>query len=90
MTILDYSPEGDMGRTRKTVKPERKPYRFTIIKEQDREIMEFLDSIPKPMRGRIIVEGLKLLRKNYDSPGDEVQTDTQKEPLPEFKGTFDF
>jgi len=90
MTIFDDSPEGDMGRTRKTVKPERKPYRFTIIKDQDREIMEFLDSIPKPMRGRTILEGLKLLRKNYDSPGKEVQIDTQKEPLPEFKGTFDF
>jgi hypothetical protein len=90
MTILDYSPEGNMGKARKTVKPARKPYRFTIIKEQDREIMEFLDSVPKPMRGRIIVEGLKLLRKNYDSPGGGVQTDTQKEPSLEFKGTFDF
>ena len=79
-----------MGRTKKTVKPERKPYRFTIIKDQEREIMEFLDSIPKPMRGRAILEGLKLLRKNYDSPEKEVQTDTQKEPLLEFKGTFDF
>jgi hypothetical protein len=79
-----------MGRARKTVKPERKPYRFTIIKDQDREIMEFLDSIPKPMRGRIILEGLRLLRKNYDSPGEGVQTNTQKESLPEFRGTFDF
>jgi len=90
MTIFDDSPEGDMGRTKKTVKPERKPYRFTIIKDQDREIMEFLDSIPKPMRGRTILEGLKLLRKNYDSSGEGVQRDTQKESLPEFKGTFDF
>jgi hypothetical protein len=79
-----------MGRARKTVKPKRKPYRFTIIKDQDREIMEFLDSIPKPMRGRIILEGLRLLRKNYDSPREGVQTNTQKESLPEFKGTFDF
>lgn len=85
MTILNDSSEGDMGRTRKTVKPGRKSYRFTLIKNQD---MEFLDSIPKPMRERIILEGLKLLRKNYDSPKEGVETNTRKEIPSEFKGTF--
>jgi hypothetical protein len=28
-----------------------KPYRFTLLEDRDREIIEFLDSIPKPIRG---------------------------------------
>ncbi len=78
-----------MKKGRKTVKPERIPYRFTILKEQEEEIINFLNSIPKPLRGKVIVEGLKVLKKNYDSPGVEGQTNTIKAPPPELNESFD-
>ena len=68
-----------MGRKRKAL--------IYLIKDQDREIMELWTPSPN-MRERIILEGLKLLRKNYDSPKEGSETNTRKEIPPEFKGTF--
>jgi len=48
-----------------------------------------MDSIPKH-EGKDNSRRIKtsLLRKNYDSPNEGVETNTRKEIPPEFKGTF--
>jgi hypothetical protein len=42
-------------------------FRFSLIegKERDLKVMEFLNSIPKPLRGELIIEGIRLLMDNF-------------------------
>ncbi len=72
-----------MGTVRKTQKRERKLYRFTLDKIRYGELIELLDSIPKPLRGEYIAESIKIARPHFNlkSPNPE--------PPVEFKGTFD-
>jgi hypothetical protein len=46
-----------------TIQKNYKPYRFTLLEDRDKEIIEFLDSIPKTHQGVMILKGLKLLIK---------------------------
>ncbi len=38
----------------------RRTYRFSLSEDTHHDIVEFLDSIPRPLRGAHIAEGLKL------------------------------
>jgi len=55
-------------RQRKNSKTRRTYYRFSLIedKERDMEVMKFLNSIPKPLRGELIIEGLMLLKETFN------------------------
>ena len=57
-----------MKRQRKNSKTRRTYYRFSLIedKERDMEVMKFLNSIPKPLRGELIIEGLMLLKETFN------------------------
>jgi len=83
-----------MRRIRKTVRPARKPYRFTLLVEKDKDLIEYLDSIPKPLRGMTIVEALRRLTKNpYPQKSNEGSNPLSPNPQehgPEFKGSFNF
>lgn len=76
---------------RVTVKPERKPYRFTLLMDKEKELIEYLDSFPKPVRGRVIVEALKLQMRTLIQGKQHTEKETLKgEPSLEFKGVFNF
>jgi len=40
----------------------RIPYRFTLDEERHKDLIDFLDSVPRPLRGGYCIEGLKLLK----------------------------
>lgn len=63
---------------------ERVPYRFTLYRAQDEEIIEFLDSIPKPLRGRVILQALKLLKGRFDFMTGETKKSVK------FDNSFNF
>jgi hypothetical protein len=46
-----------------TIQKNYKPYRFTLLEDRVKEIIEFLDSILKTHQGVMILKGLKLLIK---------------------------
>ncbi len=51
----------------KTSKNGRKNYRFSIEDTpKNNEIILFLESIPKPLRGYCIIEALKVLKERLD------------------------
>jgi len=56
-----------MERMEKKSKIKRIYFRFSLIegKERDLKVMEFLNSIPKPLRGELIIEGIRLLMDNF-------------------------
>ena len=53
---------------KKKPKIKRIYYRFSLIegKERDMEVMALLSSIPKPLRGELIIQAIMLLMDAYD------------------------
>jgi len=43
-------------------------FRFSLIegKERDMKVLAFLDSIPKPLRGELIIQAIRLIMDAYD------------------------
>jgi len=76
---------------RKNSKTRRTYYRFSLIedKERDMEVMKFLNSIPKPLRGELIIEGLMLLKETFTPKWNPQKEEQKGESLKEFKGTFE-
>lgn len=66
---------------------ERVAYRFTLYSAQDQEIIEFLDSIPKPLRGKVILQALKLLKEKYSLIG-EIEKGNQEKYTIKFDKSF--
>jgi len=73
-----------MGRRRKMEKRERKAYRFSLDKEKYIEVVQLLDSIPKPFRGEYIAESVRIARSKLSLQNSDAA------PPVEFKGTFNF
>jgi len=42
----------------------RETFRFSVDTEKEKDILEFLESFPKVLRGGVIKESIKLLMKN--------------------------
>lgn len=79
-----------MAKKREKTAYDRIPYRFTLYRAQDGEIIEFLDSIPKPLRGKVILQALKLLKEKYEFLTKETQkSNTDSSPV-KFKNSFNF
>jgi hypothetical protein len=78
-------------RQRKNSKTRRTYYRFSLIedKERDMEVMKFLNSIPKPLRGELIIEGLMLLKETFNPKWHHQKEEQKGESPKEFKGTFE-
>jgi len=78
-----------MERGGKKSKMKRIYYRFSLLesRERDLKVMEFLNSIPKPLRGELIIEGIMLLKDTFNHK-KQPQKNNEKR-LEEFKGVLD-
>jgi len=66
---------------KKTVKKEtrrnkkkRRAYRFTLDINLHKDLIEFLEGVPKVLRGGYCIEGLKLLKEKMSSNLEEKRT----------------
>jgi hypothetical protein len=64
-------------------------YRFSLLesRERDLKVMEFLNSIPKPLRGELIIEGIMLLKDTFNHKKQPQKNNEER--LEEFKGVLD-
>jgi len=73
-----------MGVKTEIEKRERKAYRFSLDKGKYMEVVQLLDSIPRPLRGEYIAESIRIARIKLSSKNSDAA------PPVEFKGTFSF
>ena len=77
-----------MGSKRNTKKRDRRVYRFSLDMERHREVIELLESVPKPFRGELIAESIKTARRKMICPSEKPP---EEKPIPPvaFNGSFD-
>jgi len=66
-------------------------FRFSLIegKERDMKVKEFLSSIPKPLRGELIIEGIMLLMDTFNYKKQSQKDYVERLNDFRFKGNLD-
>ena len=75
-----------MESKRNTQKRQKRVYRISLDMERHREVIELLDSIPKPFRGELIAESIKTARSKICPSAKPPE----EKPIPPvtFSGSF--
>jgi len=75
----------------KRPKIKRLYFRFSLIEGNERhmKILKFLDSIPKPLRGELIIEGIELLMDAFSYKKQPQKGYVERLEELRFKGNLD-
>ncbi len=80
-----------MGEKRKTKRLEVVTYRFGLVKERDGDIIDLLNSVPRPMRGHYIAESIRIARVKLGLENSNTETKPEvKIPLVPSENSLDF
>jgi hypothetical protein len=80
-----------MEHMEKKSKIKRIYFRFSLIegKERDMKVLEFLNSIPKPLRGELIIEGIRLVMDAFSCKKQPQKGFAEHLEEFRFKGSLD-